>query len=245
MTEAARPAVARPSVLSLNINSKSALYAAYMSFLTNGGIFVPTPRPYKIGDEVFMLLQLMDDPTRHPVAGTVAWITPHGAQGGKTHLLKARVGGAGEVVTLSENVLSFTQPDWSPDGHHVLFVANDGLAIVPASGGDARLLSEEAWLAVTWSADGRSVYGLREAEQNRHFMLASIDVATGAERVINRDVGVIPPANQPIRGLTRLGKDALVTSIARARSDIWMLEGFVPPRSIGARLWATLRGAPR
>ena len=45
MTEAARPAVARPSVLSLNINSKSALYAAYMSFLTNGGIFVPTPKP--------------------------------------------------------------------------------------------------------------------------------------------------------------------------------------------------------
>ena len=86
MTEAARPAAvtARPSVLSLNINSKSALYAAYMSFLTNGGIFVPTPKPYKIGDEVFMLLQLMDDPTRHPVAGTVAWITPHGAQGGKT-----------------------------------------------------------------------------------------------------------------------------------------------------------------
>ncbi len=86
MTEAARPAAvtARPSVLSLNINSKSALYAAYMSFLTNGGIFVPTPKGYKIGDEVFMLLQLMDDPTRHPVAGTVAWITPHGAQGGKT-----------------------------------------------------------------------------------------------------------------------------------------------------------------
>ncbi|MDI3513231.1 MAG: type pilus assembly protein PilZ [Rhodocyclaceae bacterium] len=84
MTEAARPAVARPSVLSLNINSKSALYASYMAFLTNGGIFVPTPKAYKIGDEVFMLLQLMDDPTRHPVAGTVAWITPHGATGGKT-----------------------------------------------------------------------------------------------------------------------------------------------------------------
>ena len=83
MTEAARPAVARPSVLSLNINSKSALYAAYMPFLTNGGIFVPTPKPYKIGDEVFMLLQLMDDATRHPVAGTVVWLTPNGAQGGK------------------------------------------------------------------------------------------------------------------------------------------------------------------
>ncbi|MFV8825326.1 PilZ domain-containing protein [Thauera sp. WH-2] len=84
MTEAARPAVARPSVLSLNISSKAALYAAYMPFLVHGGIFVPTPKTYKLGDEVFLLLQLLDDPTRHPVAGKVAWLTPQGAQGGKT-----------------------------------------------------------------------------------------------------------------------------------------------------------------
>ncbi|QID17948.1 pilus assembly protein PilZ [Nitrogeniibacter mangrovi] len=75
---------ARPGVLSLNINSKSALYAAYMPFITHGGIFVPTNRDYKLGDEVFMLLQLMDDPTKHAVAGKVIWVTPGGAQGGKT-----------------------------------------------------------------------------------------------------------------------------------------------------------------
>ena len=84
MSEPVRPAVARPSVLSLNINSKSALYAAYMPFLLNGGIFVPTPKNHTLGDEVFMLLQLMADPTKHPVAGSVVWVTPHGAQGGKT-----------------------------------------------------------------------------------------------------------------------------------------------------------------
>lgn len=74
---------ARPSVLSMNINSKPALYAAYMPFLANGGIFMPTPREYAIGDEVFVLLQLMDDPTKHAVAATVAWVTPPGAHGGK------------------------------------------------------------------------------------------------------------------------------------------------------------------
>ncbi|AUN94336.1 PilZ domain-containing protein [Pseudazoarcus pumilus] len=82
MSEATGPA-ARPSVLSMNINSKSALYAAYMPFLANGGIFVPTPKQYRLGDEVFVLLQLMDDPTKHAVAASVAWITPPGAQGGK------------------------------------------------------------------------------------------------------------------------------------------------------------------
>ena len=74
----------RNGILSLTIKDKSVLYAAYMPFVRNGGLFIPTAKSYKLGDEVFMLLQWMDDPTRHPVAGTVAGITPHGAQGGKT-----------------------------------------------------------------------------------------------------------------------------------------------------------------
>lgn len=83
MSEPASTPAVRPSVLSMNINSKSALYAAYIPFFKNGGIFVPTPKSYRIGDEVFVLLQLMDDPTKHAVAASVAWITPAGAQGGK------------------------------------------------------------------------------------------------------------------------------------------------------------------
>ena len=75
---------ARQGILSLAVKDKAALYNAYMPYIRNGGIFVPTPRRYFIGDEVFLLLQLLDDPTRHPVAGKVAWITPQGAQGGKT-----------------------------------------------------------------------------------------------------------------------------------------------------------------
>ena len=74
----------RNGILSLTIKDKSVLYAAYMPFVRNGGLFIPTAKSYKLGDEVFMLLQLMDDATRHPVAGTVVWITPDGAQGGKT-----------------------------------------------------------------------------------------------------------------------------------------------------------------
>jgi type IV pilus assembly protein PilZ len=73
----------RPSVLSLNINSKSALYAAFMPHVKNGGIFIPTTRGYALGDEVFMLLSLMDDPTKLPIAGTVIWVTPPGAQNGR------------------------------------------------------------------------------------------------------------------------------------------------------------------
>ncbi|RJF95832.1 PilZ domain-containing protein [Noviherbaspirillum saxi] len=75
--------VARPSVLSLPIKEKAALYAAYMPFLQNGGIFVPTNKPYKLGDDIYLILTLLDDPTKYPIAGKVAWVTPAGANNNK------------------------------------------------------------------------------------------------------------------------------------------------------------------
>lgn len=74
----------RQGILSLTIRDKSSLYAAYMPFIKNGGLFIPTTKPYRLGDEVFMLLTLMDSKERIPVAGRVVWITPRGAQDNKT-----------------------------------------------------------------------------------------------------------------------------------------------------------------
>ena len=78
------PAMARPGVLSLTIKDKSALYAAYMPLLTDGGLFVPTTREYRLGDDIYLLLSLPEDPQRFPVAGKVVWITPANASGGRT-----------------------------------------------------------------------------------------------------------------------------------------------------------------
>ncbi len=74
------PQGARNGILSLTIRDKAVLYAAYMPFVRDGGLFVPTTKPYKVGDEVFMLLTLMDEAEKIPVAGKVVWITPRGAQ---------------------------------------------------------------------------------------------------------------------------------------------------------------------
>lgn len=76
-------ATGRQGILSLTIKDKGALYAAYMPFVRNGGLFIPTSKPYKIGDEVFMLLTLMEESEKIPVAGKIVWITPPGAQGNK------------------------------------------------------------------------------------------------------------------------------------------------------------------
>lgn len=73
----------RNGILSLTIKDKSVLYAAYMPFVKHGGLFIPTNKSYRLGDEVFMLLNLMDEPEKIPVAGKVIWITPKGAQGNR------------------------------------------------------------------------------------------------------------------------------------------------------------------
>jgi type IV pilus assembly protein PilZ len=78
------PTPSRPSVLSLAIKEKAALYSAYMPFLKNGGIFVPTNKTYRLGEEIYLILTLLDDPNKYPIAGKVAWITPAGSSSNKS-----------------------------------------------------------------------------------------------------------------------------------------------------------------
>ena len=80
----AAPVAARPSVIQLVFREKGALYAAYMPVFSDGGLFVPTTREYRLGDDIYLLLSLPDDAQRYPVAGKVGWLTPANASGGRT-----------------------------------------------------------------------------------------------------------------------------------------------------------------
>jgi len=70
-------------ILAVNIQDAAQLYAQYMPFVQNGGLFVPTNKQYSIGDEVFMLISLFDEPEKLPTAGKIVWITPAGSQGNR------------------------------------------------------------------------------------------------------------------------------------------------------------------
>lgn len=91
---------ARPSVLALNIREAAALHAAFIPQLRNGGIFIPTNRKFRVGEEVFMLISLPEDPARLPLTGKVAWITPEGAQGKRVQGIGVQFGSdeAGQSV---------------------------------------------------------------------------------------------------------------------------------------------------
>ncbi len=71
----------RPGVIQLSIKEKPALYAAYMPFVVGGGIFVPTTRAAQVGDELYLILTLMDDPNKLAITGKVVWVTPSGVPG--------------------------------------------------------------------------------------------------------------------------------------------------------------------
>jgi type IV pilus assembly protein PilZ len=87
---AAAASSARPGVIQLVFKERAALYAAYIPVFAEGGLFVPTNREYKLGDDVYLLLTLPEDPQRYPVAGKIGWITPANASGGRTQGIGVR-----------------------------------------------------------------------------------------------------------------------------------------------------------
>ena len=67
--------------LSLTIEDKQTLLAAYMPLLEHGGIFVPTREHYELGQSVELLLSLPGESERASLTGEVAWVSPDGVAG--------------------------------------------------------------------------------------------------------------------------------------------------------------------
>ena len=166
------------------------------------------------------------------------WIAFIKGRIGEWSLAKARVGGGAAPVILKSGIPPFVaRPQWSPDGRWIVCETSEGLTRVSSDGKGSSVIGSPGWLAYGWAPDSRRIYGLRPTEDQHHFMLVSVDALTGAERVINENLGTLPPANQPIRGFSRLGDRGFLTSIARVRSDIYLIEGFRLPPSWWERWW--------
>lgn len=96
----ANPPAVRPSVIQLVFRDKATLHGAYMPALMQGGLFVPTTRSHRLGEEVYLLVALPDDPTRYPVVGTVAWITPPKSPSGRPQGIGVHLPGDEKTQTL-------------------------------------------------------------------------------------------------------------------------------------------------
>lgn len=96
----------RNGILNLALKDVNEIYASFMPFVENGGLFIRTSKGYSLGDQVFVLLDLVDEPEKIPLTGEVVWINPIGS-GSRPQGIGIRLGGEyGEVVTKLENHLA-------------------------------------------------------------------------------------------------------------------------------------------
>ena len=71
---------AAPKVISLSIKDLMVLYTAYMPFIANGGLFIPTKKAFNMGDVLPLMISLMEDPIKYSVDGKVVWMNPTNSQ---------------------------------------------------------------------------------------------------------------------------------------------------------------------
>ncbi|PIE83333.1 MAG: pilus assembly protein PilZ [Candidatus Contendobacter odensis] len=99
-------ALPRQGVVSLTIKDRAMLHANFMPFIKGGGIFSPTEKHFNLGDEVFLLLTLLNDPERFAITGKVVWINYHTTPGGRQMGVGIQFSGA-EGVKLEKKIMAF------------------------------------------------------------------------------------------------------------------------------------------
>jgi serine/threonine protein kinase len=171
-------------------------------------------------------------PTWSPDGNWLAFATRDG-------LMKVRVGSTAEPIMVDAAIPFTSRPNWSPDGKWIACDTDAGLVLVSPDGRPSRGgLTPTGWLAHGWGDDGATLYGLKESDEDPYrYVFAALDVVTGRTREIGRPIGTIPIAADPIRGFAFVTGEGFLTSIARVRSDIWMLDGFHPPPTGWQRWW--------
>jgi Tol biopolymer transport system component/predicted Ser/Thr protein kinase len=162
------------------------------------------------------------------------WIAYQRRVGTDEQLVKARAGSRGQPEILkswsrgSPNGADRTPMAWSPDGRWILAArAQPGIFLVSSDGATERLLFPRRTRTLAFAHDGRSVINLEQntSGEGAPWRLWSIDVATGAERLL-ANVPLPPTAGTAAGFSLHPDGTRFLTSIANWPFDIWMFEGF-------------------
>ena len=164
-------------------------------------------------------------PTWSPDGNSIAYFS---VRNGKYVLMRARVGGLAEPVVLAQN--AGTYPRWSPKGDWIASIGNEkGLTLVSPDGKERKDVGSGTWLLHGWSADGTTLYGIRQSAERRMELVALRD----AVETVIADMGRYPAAfsygmavgSLPLRGFT-VAPDgrSFLTSVIRPKSDIWVMD---------------------
>ena len=94
----------------VELNSGAGLTCSRASVITSEtpSTTIPTTRPAHLGDEIYAILTLMDEPNKVPIPGKVCWVTPAGVPGRQQGIgIQFAKNEAGEQARIKiENLLS-------------------------------------------------------------------------------------------------------------------------------------------
>ena len=161
-----------------------------------------------------------------PDGGRIAYLKRDGR---RSLLMTCKTSGEATPVPLRSQLLP-NLPDWSPTGEWISFRDDSGWSLISPDGKSTRAIGQIATPHMTFSKDGKTLYGIRE--EGTHQYLFSLNIATNQVKTIG-DVGVdFRPVN-PLRSsihfsLAPDGKSILYSTLAQ-KEGLWMLEGFVAP----------------
>lgn len=66
----------RQGVIKINVADQTELYQIFMPFIDGCGVFYATEESFKMGQEVFVFLQLPDNLGKFAVSGRIVWLNP-------------------------------------------------------------------------------------------------------------------------------------------------------------------------
>jgi serine/threonine protein kinase/Tol biopolymer transport system component len=154
-----------------------------------------------------------------------------------------RVGSSEAAVTFPLDDGFYGMPEWSPNDDWIAIPIRDGVELYSPDGTRRRTLKVccRRPTVVQWAAHGRELYV--PVFRSGVVVILAINVETEAERVVaTLEPGTIigGPHTPSDRMTLNADGTALLTTIMRTKTDLWMLENFDPPLR-GWRRWFGLR----
>jgi Tol biopolymer transport system component len=154
------------------------------------------------------------------------WCVYFSTENGRNSLNKVKTTGEAAPVVLKSDIRSTAWAVWSPANDWIAY-SDAVVKVIAPDGASTRDLTSAIAAVYAFSADGRTLYGVRQPTPSGAPELFSMNVTGGSEKTI----GVLPRDAAPAAqhggqrlSLTPDGK-SLTYSIARTSANLWLMDG--------------------
>jgi TolB protein len=165
------------------------------------------------------------------------WIAYNNTRAGQPTLLsRLKVGSGANPEQLADH--SCFDLAWSPEGNRIACAQPGRLELISPDGKETRTLNGDGIVGpVAWSRNGRELYVVRR--QGERVRLERVDPESGTAKPVSE----LPSTFQPRSPIATAGLsvsatgESLAISVLDQDGDIWILDGFEPPRRFWEKLW--------